>query len=774
MRRSIRGTVFQHFVGLVCSAIAAVACGAQSGPAKDAAAPVFAWPAADLQALERLAVDVRTLGRDEDAAVVKGALQGFGATAAQLVALDRRLAAAKPQTRDAERGAAKAGDQLGKLCATMAARLPTCRDPELRARWARALLDLDDQCAAAHAALGHVLVGDRWLTAEQNGLRARESRIQEAVQQARRLPVQIEVVESAHPLLLVANGKPGRVARGHGVELHSHWPEARLRRVVAGLAQAIALSDYLINDSHITAPSALGLSVVHVSDSVAYRKLLKADIKSGDTPITAKEADERNHWSRWNYWRHDSSTVIQAAFDVDLVSYMFSLSRRSELASEPGDAPRFIWVPSMSTIAAGHGNWVLSALVGGHLPRFIIDLSSAQASTRVREDDPTLRMMMSAGLMGVRSWLRSEVSAGSDPAWSRSFKPHVFEVDGVDLLKTTFVVEYLQQKGPLGPLLTKTRVASRADQAEMTKAIEAALGESLAEFEARWRAWMRGTGGGDSLRAQLGVSARVDNGAGTLLNALTSFRRAAHTHPWLSNLPTVRVEASLVAGARAHAQYLALHPEQLVRWPDMHEQYADREGFSPEGAWAGSHSVIVPGVTAPVAALDQWMGTFFHRLPLLDPGLLRVGWALEQGVAVLDTGSIVRAFDTGWEVVWPPDGRKDVPRRFVPELPSPVPGLDQGKWGYPITLQMGPRANQSQPEVVMTLREGAVDGREVECLFSSPQAPGNPALVPGLAWCLIPTEALQPGTTYHVQAELRSGELAAGGTTMQWSFRTGR
>ena len=95
-------------------------------------------------------------------------------------------------------------------------------------------------------------------------------------------------------------------------------------------------------------------------------------------------------------------------------------------------------------------------------------------------------------------------------------------------------------------------------------------------------------------------------------------------------------------------------------------------------------------------------------------------------------------------------------------------------WSGRCQPHIGSRANQSQPEVVMTLRQGAVDGREVECLFSSPQAPVHPARVPGLAWRLLLTAALQPGTICHVEADLRSGELAAGGTTMRWSFRTGR
>ncbi len=37
---------------------------------------------------------------------------------------------------------------------------------------------------------------------------------------------------------------------------------------------------------------------------------------------------------------------------------------------------------------------------------------------------------------------------------------------------------------------------------------------------------------------------------------------------------------------------LNLHPEQLAMWPEAHEEFPDKEGFTTEGAWAGGNSVI--------------------------------------------------------------------------------------------------------------------------------------------------------------------------------------
>jgi hypothetical protein len=117
---------------------------------------------------------------------------------------------------------------------------------------------------------------------------------------------------------------------------------------------------------------------------------------------------------------------------------------------------------------------------------------------------------------------------------------------------------------------------------------------------------------------------------------------------------------------------------------------------------------------------------------------------------------------------------RDVPRRFRPELPSPFPGRDQSSWGYPITLQLGPRRDAGTPIVAMTLREAGPEGPVVPGLLSTPQQPGNPLLVPARTWCLIPEQHLKPNATYHVRAELQGAELGLGGHEMTWSFTTGR
>jgi hypothetical protein len=177
--------------------------------------------------------------------------------------------------------------------------------------------------------------------------------------------------------------------------------------------------------------------------------------------------------------------------------------------------------------------------------------------------------------------------------------------------------------------------------------------------------------------------------------------------------------------------------------------------------------VIAPGVRTPDEALNGWLGTFYHRLPLIHPGLVRVGWALQKDVAVLDSGSLARPVAGPWHVVWPYDGMTDVPTHFSPELPNPVPGADQSAFGYPITLQI--HAGAGPPRTItLELREGGPKGAEVACHVSTPSQPSNPDLSLSDAWCLIPKAPLKPSTAYAVTAKWSETRK------ISWSFKTGK
>jgi hypothetical protein len=386
--------------------------------------------------------------------------------------------------------------------------------------------------------------------------------------------------------------------------------------------------------------------------------------------------------------------------------------------------------------------------------------ATSDSPRQIAERDAMLRLAK-AGLAGRRMWLQWLARRGEDPVWSRSMVDEIGKITGDDLTKCTFVFEHLVETGSLAPLIHemwgKPPVAS---------SYEKALGAPLSTFESNFRTWLLAGAPPAGLAQTLG-SASLDPLSPqekACLARLDEIRRQTLG----KDAPGVDLDRELSDGCRAHAIYLDKHPKQQTAWPDAHEEYADQDGFTVEGSRAGLSSVIMPGANGPEDAIAGWMATFYHRLPLLEPGLVRVGWGLENGVAVLDSGSLVAPPEKCIWVAWPPAAAKDVPRRFAPELPNPVEGEDQSAWGYPVTLQF---ANfEPEPDVRMRLHLGTTrGGAEVPCHFSTPEAPTNPQLAPTGSFCLIPKRTLAPSTTYTVAVD--GWPKDSGGA--DWTFTTG-
>jgi hypothetical protein len=141
---------------------------------------------------------------------------------------------------------------------------------------------------------------------------------------------------------------------------------------------------------------------------------------------------------------------------------------------------------------------------------------------------------------------------------------------------------------------------------------------------------------------------------------------------------------------------------------------------------------------------------------------------VSEEVVVLDVSSLVLAPWKDHVVVWPVSGAEGVPRRFVPELPNPVPGSDQATWGYPVTLQLFFRRQEAEARVTLELFAGESAGASpVDCHLLTPDAPHFRELVPRNAWGLIPKQPLAQQKTYTARASW-SGRVEL------WSFTTGK
>jgi uncharacterized protein YkwD len=124
---------------------------------------------------------------------------------------------------------------------------------------------------------------------------------------------------------------------------------------------------------------------------------------------------------------------------------------------------------------------------------------------------------------------------------------------------------------------------------------------------------------------------------------LTEVLRKVNEQRKAAGLSPVEMDASLSRGCLLHARYVAAnsdHPK--VQGLGVHQEDSTLPGATPEGAQAARAAVIAQ-VSLPLEALSYWMGSFYHRIPILDPNLKRIGFAY----AKLGKGHYVSVMDTG-------------------------------------------------------------------------------------------------------------------------------
>jgi hypothetical protein len=605
-------------------------------------------------------------------------------------------------------------------------------------------------------ALGRVERGGAWIPAEVVPAIERRTEVQAAVAAAHKLEIPLEEEEGWIPLLETLYKRKGIAMRlgDFSVQSASHSKHQLLRQMQEG-ARAAALANWLVNGELEPPKPSRAYAAVFVGSRDDY--LRGIDFALGAGEITEKQAVQFRQLSGFHTTRY--------AVYVGTAESTIGADTFYELIGDVTAGPRTIESAQPALLAALM-NWVYGGFLGHPMP-LIAWTESEEARKGVTSDTPQLAAereammrMAKAGLAGSRAYVRWLARRGEDPAWSRAFVEQLGQVQGDALMKTTLVADWLFECGDFTRILRET-----GGKPATAETFQNAVGCPLPEFEQRWREWLFAGEPPSGLAQTLGTAPTdpVTPAEKAVLAYLDKVRRQTLG----KKAPGVGIDRELSDGCRAHALYLVKHPKQLAAWPDAHEEYPDQEGYSPAGSRAGLSSVIAPGVGGPDDAIDGWIGTFYHRLPLLEPGLVRIGWGLEGRVAVLDSGSLVAPTEDPTHVAWPAPEAKDVPRRFCAELPNPVPGADQSQWGYPVTLQFF----ANDPDLTMRLYVGSQrGGNEIPCHFSTPKKPTNTELAPEGTFCLIPKVPLAANTVYTVAVD--GWPKDDPGT--DWQFTTGK
>jgi uncharacterized protein YkwD len=194
---------------------------------------------------------------------------------------------------------------------------------------------------------------------------------------------------------------------------------------------------------------------------------------------------------------------------------------------------------------------------------------------------------------------------------------------------------------------------------------------------------------------------------GLWLNPLNRYRQSVGLAPVTAN-------PRLSHGDFLHSRYLVKNFGKQIAarvnlGAEMHFEDPSKPWYSAEGQAAGRSGNVDEmwdprGTARPSWAIDNWMQSPFHRLPILNPRLHGVGYGYdcEDGVCIAalnlnsDVDPILSASaPSAAPIEYPPNGASIDVNSFDGEWPDPLascPGYSLPA-GYPITIQLGSMVN---------------------------------------------------------------------------------
>jgi hypothetical protein len=222
----------------------------------------------------------------------------------------------------------------------------------------------------------------------------------------------------------------------------------------------------------------------------------------------------------------------------------------------------------------------------------------------------------------------------------------------------------------------------------------------------------------------------------------------------IAGLNTVTLDESLNEACHEHLEYMIVNNQMT------HVEHPDLPEYTEAGDEAGQQSILAQDVDGMYQAIEAWMNSLYHRIPLLEPGLKSIGWAYGQGYAVLN---VKANFDPSVEqkhpIFFPAPQQEQVQCQFnIYEEPNPIPiGYDPPVGNF-ITIMFDPDVQVEIQEIAFY---NEVD-QELEFKYD---------IIPTMknVLYLIPRSPLEPATRHQVVlAILINGEPQQ----FSWEFTT--
>ncbi len=166
------------------------------------------------------------------------------------------------------------------------------------------------------------------------------------------------------------------------------------------------------------------------------------------------------------------------------------------------------------------------------------------------------------------------------------------------------------------------------------------------------------------------------------LNLLNYYRKVA-------GLEALYYDETLSKNCKKHVEYM------IINNTVTHFEDSNLSGYSPEGELAGKHSNIAYGTSGMYEAIEIWINSLYHRLPLLNPALKKIGFYYKDGYAVLDCATGINKEYIDWDyVLFPAPEQEDFKRYFNSrEEPNPLPQGAKLPVGNFITITFNPSYN---------------------------------------------------------------------------------
>jgi hypothetical protein len=235
--------------------------------------------------------------------------------------------------------------------------------------------------------------------------------------------------------------------------------------------------------------------------------------------------------------------------------------------------------------------------------------------------------------------------------------------------------------------------------------------------------------------------------------------------------------ATLDKSAQAHCNYEAANSGNASCVSDAHAEVMSCSGYtgadvqSREVAAGYPQSMAYTEVATtfgnnPTLALPNWINTVFHRIPLLDPWTVDMGYGGATGCDVIDIGRGMSTVASNVVAMYPYDGQTNVNPSWNglegPEPPAPTGGFPSS---YPIEIYA---QSISVTQHVLTKDGDSTPIAHVWLDMHSSQ------LQAGLQGYFLDTAILYGApfavsTKYHVKIV---GTYAGGNLDAEWTFTT--